>query len=382
MAFPDARLLLAPLGPWFETARRVLPWRCQDLDRPHPDPYAVLVAEAMLQQTQVATVSPYFQRWLERLPDLAALAAASEDEIHGLWAGLGYYRRARSLQAAARSIALQGWPDDLEGLLALPGLGPYTAAAVAAQAFQWPVAALDGNAFRVIARLLALEDDPRRQAEALRTWLAPALAAHGPSRLTQAVMELGATLCTPAPRCGACPLQDACAARLQGSQTRIPPVQPRAKVRLAHLRLLAIGSPQGWLLRPPAARGLLAGLWSWPTADPMDASLDPEGGHAAGARLLALEGAATPLLPFDVEGQALKGWVQVYTHRRETVRPLVAHIEARTAPAGMAWIEAARLEGLPMGRRDQRLREALASESGTPLEPEDREAIMNLLGTQ
>jgi A/G-specific adenine glycosylase len=369
MTFPDACQLLAPLGPWFDQGKRALPWRCPDLDRPHPDPYAVLVSEAMLQQTQVATVIPYFQRWLARLPDLAALAAASEDEIHGLWAGLGYYRRARSLQAAAKAIVLHGWPGDLEGLQALPGLGPYTAAAVAAQAFQWPTPALDGNAFRVLARLLALEDDPKRQAPALRAWLTPALAAHGPSRLTQAVMELGATLCAPAPKCGACPLQEVCAARLQGSQARIPPVQPRAQVREAQLRLLAIQSPLGWLLRPPGTRGLLAGLWSWPTV----AQVTSEG--AAG-----LEGAASPSTPYGVGGEVLKGWVQVYTHRRETIRPLVAQVQASPAPAGTVWVEAEKVAGLPMGRRDQRLREARACGKGTPLEAEDLACLMNLLG--
>ena len=209
MPWPDSALLLAPLAPWFEQVKRRLPWRAEDLDRPH-DPYAVLVSEIMLQQTQVATVIPYFQRWMLRFPDLAALAAAGADEVHGSWAGLGYYRRARNLQLAAGILAREGWPADLEGLLALPGLGPYTAAALAAQAFQWPTPALDGNAFRVTARLLALDGDPRRAAAELRAWLRPALAAHGPSRLTQAIMELGASLCAPQPHCSACPLQSAC----------------------------------------------------------------------------------------------------------------------------------------------------------------------------
>lgn len=350
MPFADATTLLAPLAPWFDAVRRPMPWRAGDLDAPHPDPYAVLVSEIMLQQTQVATVIPYFLRWMERFPDAAALAAGTEDEIHGLWAGLGYYRRARSLQGAARAIAERGFPRTLEGLLDLPGLGPYTAAAVAAQAFQLPTPALDGNAFRVAARVLALEDDPRRHAGALRDWLAPALAAHGPSRLTQAVMELGATVCTPVPRCASCPLQGACAARALGIQERIPPAQPRTKVTEVEIHLAAVESGRGWLLRPPGAKGLLAGLWSWPWA----------------GAVAEFQGAAEPATGYGIEGKEPAGWIQVYSHRRETVRPIVARVATEAAPPGLEWVAADRLSDLPMGRRDQRLRDAVDA-PGTPL---------------
>src|SRR5664279_2860038 len=190
MVWPSSTDLLAPLAPWFDRVRRALPWRALDLDLPHPDPYAVLVSELMLQQTQVATVIPYFTRWLEEFPTPQILAAAQNDAIHKAWEGLGYYRRARYLKAASDSVAAEGWPGDLEGLAGLPGLGPYTAAALGTIAFQWPTPALDGNAFRVLARLLLIEGDPRSWAAELRSWLAPALEAHGPSRLTQALMEL------------------------------------------------------------------------------------------------------------------------------------------------------------------------------------------------
>jgi len=350
MLFPDSRQLLAPLAPWFESVQRALPWRADDLDRPHPDPYAVLVSEVMLQQTQVATVIPYFQRWMARFPDLAALAAAGDDEIHSFWAGLGYYRRARNLRLAAGVLASQGWPADLEGLLALPGLGPYTAAALAAQAFQWPTPALDGNAFRVSARILALEGDPRRSAGDLRAWLAPALAAHGPSRLTQAIMELGATLCAPSPRCPECPLRDGCRARREGSAQRIPPALPRARPSEAELYLVAVSSPRGWLLRPPARTGLLAGLWSWPWAPAKEAAA----------------GAAEATIPYrTAEGRSWPGWVQLYTHLRQTVHPLAVALEtAPAAPPGLAWVPAPDLAGLPMGKRDQRLRDLLGRPAG------------------
>jgi A/G-specific adenine glycosylase len=366
MSFPDSKHLLAPLAPWFEQVKRSLPWRAEDLDRPQ-DPYAVLVSEVMLQQTQVATVIPYFQRWMARFPDLAALAAATEDEIHGLWAGLGYYRRARNLHLAAGILARQGWPTDLEGLMALPGLGPYTAAALAAQAFQWPTPALDGNAFRVTARLLALEGDPRRAAAELRVWLRPALAAHGPSRITQAIMELGATLCAPAPQCPACPLRGACQAHLQGSADRIPPALPRAKPKETELYLVAIGSPVGWLLRPPAQKGLLAGLWSWPWI-------------LAGT---AATGAAEGGIPYlAVQGRSWPGWVQVYTHLRQTIHPLALQLEAPCgAPEGLAWVAADALAALPMGKRDQRLWEHLAQPgSFLPWTAEDWGAALAVLG--
>jgi A/G-specific adenine glycosylase len=369
MPFPDSTALLAPLAPWFDRVKRSLPWRCEDLDRPHPDPYAVLVSELMLQQTQVATVVPYFLRWMARFPSLQALAEADEDAVHGLWAGLGYYRRARNLQAAARILAQRGWPQDLEGLLALPGLGPYTAAALAAQAFQWPTPALDGNAFRVGARLLALEGDPRRRAEELRRWLAPALAAHGPSRLTQAIMELGATRCAPVPDCLQCPLAQGCAARRLGLAERIPPALPRAKPKAVELFLVALASPSGWLLRPPAPSGLLAGLWSWP--------------WTAADAVLGQDQAAEPTVPYLAgDGRTWPGWVQVYTHRRETVHPLALRLEAApAAPRGLAWVPADALAALPMGNRDQRLRGLLGQPSLLPLgEPELAAARLVLAG--
>src|ERR1035438_2002580 len=229
MSWPASAEFLAPLAPWFDRVRRDLPWRALDLDAPHPDPYAVLVSELMLQQTQVATVIPYFTRWLTEFPDPRTLAEAPEDAVHKVWEGLGYYRRARFLKAAAVSVAAEGWPGDLDGLAQLPGLGPYTAAAVGSIAFQWPTPALDGNAFRVLARLLLIEGDPKARAADLRAWLVPALEAHGPSRTTQALMELGATVCAPSPTCTSCPLSERCSAHLAGRTGDIPPIAQRAK---------------------------------------------------------------------------------------------------------------------------------------------------------
>jgi len=346
MTFPPSQAMLAPLASWFAAQARDLPWRARDLDRPHPDPYAVLVSELMLQQTQVATVIPYFQRWLARFPDPAALAAATDDEVHKLWEGLGYYRRARYLKQAAEVLTEQGWPQDLSSL---PGLGPYTAAAVAAIAFLRPEPALDGNAFRVLARLLGLLDDPRRRAGELREWLRPALAAHGPSRITQGVMELGAMVCTPRPQCPRCPLAGTCEAWRRGLAESIPPPQERASVKILEAWLVAISAADHWLLLRPATRGLLAGLWRWPLLE------------ATATRLAAAEASAGYS---DWHFRTWKGWTQVYSHRKERVLPVALEAPGCfPAPPGMVWVPAAELAALPLGRRDLRLRDLLGQES-------------------
>lgn len=340
-------LILAPLPDWFSAKGRRLPWRAENLDLPHPNPYAVLVSEMMLQQTQVATVVPYFNRWMARFPDPRALSLAEDDAIHKLWEGLGYYRRVRFLKQAATFIAKAGWPEDLQGLQSLPGLGPYTAAAIAAIAFQRPEPALDGNAFRVLARLLGLQDEPRRHAAELREWLRPGLSALGPSRITQAVMELGATICAPRPDCGHCPLAASCEALRLGITDRIPPSLERSKVKTLDAWLVAIEAEGHWLLLQPAAKGLLAGLWRWPILEI--------------AQECAATTAAESHIPYlTSEYRTWKGWVQVYSHRKERVIPVAIKV-ARTfdAPLGGSWIPLAKLDTLPLGKRDQRLRDLL-----------------------
>lgn len=343
-----APVTLAPLPAWFAAKGRALPWRAGNLELPHPDPYAVLVSEMMLQQTQVATVVPYFTRWMSRFPDVLTLALAQDDEVHKHWEGLGYYRRVRFLKQTAIRLMERGWPRDLKGLLALPGLGPYTAAAIAAIAFQLPEPALDGNVFRVLARLLGLEGDPRRHGAYLRAWLRPALVTHGPSRLTQALMELGALLCSPQPACAECPLAASCEAFRQGSTDRIPPVRERPLVRTQDIWLMAIQAEGHWLLLKPAVRGLLAGLWRWPacekTAEPVSASV------AAEARVPHLA----------LEAKVWQGWSQLYSHRKERVTPIAIELPRLfSAPEGCAWIPGGSINALPLGKRDQRLRDLL-----------------------
>jgi len=345
--WPGASSLLAPLVDWFEVHRRVLPWRALDLDGLHPDPYGVLVSELMLQQTQVATVVPYFERWMAALPTARDLAEAQDQEVHKLWEGLGYYRRARFLKAAAKAIHQGGWPANLEGLLALPGLGPYTAAALASIAFQQPEPALDGNAFRVLARLLGIEEDPKPLATALRLWLRPALVAHGPSRMTQALMELGATHCGRKSQCESCPLRTRCRALALGRVEQIPPAAPKTKVRTLEITLVAVEAQGCYLVNRPSAEGLLAGLWSWTVL---------EGDHAD-SRVAE----ATSAYP---AGNTWPGWTQLYSHRREQVTPLLVRVEHPFSALGhQRWVTQQELQALPMGKRDQRLRERVLGDT-------------------
>lgn len=249
---------------WYGRHRRLLPWRAEPGER--AEGYRVWVSEIMLQQTRVATVIPYYRRFLERFPDPAALARAPEAEVLAAWSGLGYYRRARQLQAAATIIVERyggQFPLDAAAARALPGIGEYTAGAILSIAGGLRLAAVDGNGLRIACRLtrraLTLA-----QARALwAQWLAPRRA----GEFNQAVMDLGATVCTPrGPRCEACPLRRVCRSR-----DHVPAVRPRPAAR-------AVTADYGWLLgggkawlcqRSPAARQM-SGLWELPTATPSE----------------------------------------------------------------------------------------------------------------
>ena len=233
-----------PLLDWFQAHARTLPWRA---DR---EPYHVWLSEIMLQQTRVEAVRGYYARFLAAAPDVFALAALPEAQLLKLWEGLGYYNRARKAQECARVIAARGgvWPDTVEGLLALPGIGPYTAGAIASICFERPAAAVDGNVLRVCARVL--DDATPIDNAAHKTALTAALSACYPAGhcgdFTQALMELGATVCGPnrAPQCADCPIAALCLARAHGTASALPVKAPkRAK-------------------RPDS--GLLAGLWQLP----------------------------------------------------------------------------------------------------------------------
>ncbi len=276
---------------WYRAHHRKLPWRA-DPDGPPPPAYAVVVSELMLQQTRVDTVRDYFARWLRRWPGWADLASASEDEVLQQWTGLGYYRRARYLHAAAQAVCERHGgqlPSETAALQALPGLGPYTVGAVRSIAFGQPAALVDGNVARVLSRWLALPDDPSQGAGKKAVWeeaereLEPGLPAHSqPGTWNQALMELGATLCSPKdPQCMLCPVREGCEAQAQGLQRQIPPTRPKTKVLGVPARAVLLLRPgrEGptdpsedlVLLGRRGPTGRWAGLWEPPTAEGDDA---------------------------------------------------------------------------------------------------------------
>jgi A/G-specific adenine glycosylase len=250
---------------WYRRHRRDLPWRRT------ADPYAVWVSEIMLQQTRVETVIPYYHRFLERFPDIGALAAAPEQELLAAWAGLGYYSRVRNMQRAARRMVEGGgFPGEYEAIRLLPGIGDYTAAALASIAFGKPYAVLDGNVARVMARVTNDAGDIRAAPVRLRLRRAASefLDPVEPGTFNQALMELGATLCTPAePKCLVCPVRTFCEARQQGRERELP-VRPRpGERRVERVTLLIVergGSVLLW--RRPDGSARLAGFWELPEA--------------------------------------------------------------------------------------------------------------------
>jgi A/G-specific adenine glycosylase len=270
---------------WYRARRRDLPWRRTS------DPYAILVSEVMLQQTRVDVVVPYYGRWLTRFPTLRALAAADEEEVLAAWSGLGYYRRARNLYALAKTVAAGGTgggllPGDAAGLRELPGVGAYTAGAVASIAFGERVPCVDGNVVRVAARVLGLRGPDtaafRKRVEREASAWVPA---RSPGDWNQAVMELGATVCTPRnPRCGDCPLAASCVANAKGWQQRIP-AKAKAKAVAATPMRFALVQQEGkvLLVRNPD-KGLLAGLWMLP-GGPATAPLATHVAEQAGVRV-------------------------------------------------------------------------------------------------
>ena len=253
------------LLPWFAEHRRDLPWR---RDR---EPYHVWLSEIMLQQTRVEAVRGYYLRFLERLPDIAALASAPEDVLLKLWEGLGYYSRVRNLQKAAQCVMEQHdgeFPQELSAIRALPGIGDYTAGAIASICFEAPTAAVDGNVLRVILRLPACADSPAdvRVRRRIGEELSAVYPAGHCGDFTQALMELGATVCLPngAPQCGACPLRALCEAHAQGTELQFPTKPPKKPRRIEQRTVFVLQCGDRLAVCKRPARGLLAGLWQLP----------------------------------------------------------------------------------------------------------------------
>ena len=346
------------LAAWYDAGHRPLPWRA---DR---DPYRILVSEMMLVQTTVAAVIPFFGRFLARFPTVEALAAADEEAVLKAWEGLGYYRRARQLQAAAKAVVADhggAFPDDPEALRALPGVGRYIAGALLSFAFDRPAPIVEANTQRVLARWLAWGEELARPASQARLWRAAGrlVPAEAPGRFNQAFMELGASVCTPrAPSCLLCPVAADCRARVLGIQDTLP-------VRAAKLPPLAVAEACALVTRPDghllvvrrAAGGLWGGFWEFPTIHL--AGADPAGRSSGGPVELA-EGVRrlTGVLPrVGPAVQTLR--FGVTKHRVE----LTAY--AASAPGGdpepgpgldrAAWVGPAALTELSFGAAGRRL---------------------------
>jgi A/G-specific adenine glycosylase len=314
------RLLLA----WWDRGHRDLPWRAPQGE---VDPYRAWIAEVMLQQTRVETVVPYWNRFVERWPDLAALADADDAEVLAAWSGLGYYARCRNLLAAARAARARhgDLPADLEALRALPGFGPYTAGAVASIAFGIPAAAVDGNVARVLSRLFRVGGEPNspKVKRALAGLAAALVPERRPGDWNQALMDLGATVCTPRrPRCGACPLAGACEARAAGRVDDYPGRRRRRPPRTLHVAVARVERRGKLLLRRTPEGGLLPGLWGMP------AFVRRDGEGTVDALRRGLAGAG---LDADV-GEEVASLVRVLTHRRLVLEVRSCRLRGRKMP--------------------------------------------------
>ncbi len=257
---------------WYDANARILPWRTSPADRERgivPDPYRVWLSEVMLQQTTVAAVRAYFHRFTARWPTVQALAAAPDADVMGEWAGLGYYARARNLLACARAVVAHHnsqFPGTATALQTLPGIGPYTAAAIASIAFDEQATVVDGNVERVMARLYNIQTPLPAAKPALTTLAAALTPRNRPGDYAQAVMDLGATICTPRnPACGICPWQNLCEARAANTQTELPRKTPKPTKPTRTGTLWLARHPSGaWLTETRPERGLLGGMLGFP----------------------------------------------------------------------------------------------------------------------
>jgi A/G-specific adenine glycosylase len=326
---------------WYDRHRRRLPWRAPAGER--PDPYQVWLSEIMLQQTGVKTVGPYFLKFLARWPDVASLGRASQDDVLRMWAGLGYYSRARNLHACAVAVLRDhggAFPDTEEGLRQLPGIGPYTAAAIGAIAFDIRTMPVDGNIERVVSRLYAVQE-PLPQAKPRIQELAATLL--GPSRAgdsAQALMDLGSSICTPKkPACALCPLNDDCAARARGDQETFPRKAPKKSGELRRGAAFVVTRGDELLVRTRPEKGLLGGM----TEVPGSTWLAGQDDKAALKQAPALKGVARWHRKAGVV-------THVFTHFPLELAVHTATVPARTrAPDGMRWVPIATLadEALP-----------------------------------
>jgi A/G-specific adenine glycosylase len=376
-------LLLA----WFQRSARDLPWR-RTLD-----PYAIWVSEIMLQQTQVKTVIPYWTRWMKALPDIRSLARAPLDQVLKLWEGLGYYTRARNLQSAAQTVLDQFgglFPRAFSDVLSLPGIGRYTAGAICSIAFNQPTPILDGNVIRVLTRLFGVRGDPRekRVNEMLWTWAQEAVVraagialpnnpptassfgqtAGACSALNQALMELGALICTPKEaRCPECPLQHQCQALATGRVDQLPNLPSRPKATERRFIAFALEHRGRWLVHQRPAGQVNAHLWEFPSFE-----LEPTAALPDPARFL--EGQLRIANPIFAKMNPLSPIRHTITRYRMTVTPfhtqLLKPLQLRQETLPLVWRTAAEIEALALSSAHRKLWNHLVRRNGvTPAQP-------------
>lgn len=315
---------------WYDVHAREMPWRVMPIDRKagiRPDPYVVWLSEVMLQQTTVAAVRDYHQKFTRLWPTVGDLAAATDADVMAAWAGLGYYARARNLLKCARAVVADhggAFPQTYSALVTLPGIGPYTAAAISAIAFDEPSTVLDGNVERVMSRLYN-DDTPLPAAKPVfMAYAEQHTSQDRPGDYAQAVMDLGATICTPKnPACGICPVRDPCAARIAGTQTELPKKTPKKPKPTRHgTAYIARRADGAWLLETRPDKGLLGGMLGWPSTEWGD---DP-----------------TPDAPIEAQWQTLNDVaLHTFTHFHLVLTVQTAWLPQSAAPTRGHFITAA-----------------------------------------
>lgn len=342
---------------WYEQNKRSLPWR------DHPDPYHIWVSEIMAQQTRLETVIPYYQRWLQRFPDIRSLAQADQNEVLHLWEGLGYYSRARNLHAAAQQV-LEKYdgrlPSNLEQLIALPGIGRYTAGAITSLAFGQDQPLVDGNVKRVLSRIYNLQEAVDTGAGEKQVWaLARQLLPPGRAAdFNQALMDLGAMVCLPRnPRCDVCPLADDCQANQLGLQEELPHRKPKVEVPHHTVTGAVIRQGDRVLIAQRPADGLLGGMWEFPGGKQEDGESLPA----------CLQREIMEELGVKVEVGAMLGTFRhAYTHFKVTLHAFDCRLNGgQPQPLeaqALVWVELPQLANYPMGKIDRQIAEKLLQE--------------------
>jgi A/G-specific adenine glycosylase len=352
--------LAARLLDWYRLQGRSLPWRG------HPDPYAVWVSEIMLQQTRVETVIPYFEKWMRLFPSIKDLASASEQEVLNAWEGLGYYSRARNLHKAAQLVVARyagELPSDLKSLRGLPGIGRYTAGAIASIAFNRDEPTLDGNLRRVFARLFDVSEpaDAPAGKEILWKLAAEHLPPGQAGDYNQALMDLGATICLPRkPRCLLCPLMELCQARANGTQEGRPVLKPKKETPhythaagVVFRQAGAIVQSEVLLAKRPS-KGLLGGMWEFPN------------GRVNGNPAEELESALEAGYGLRIRGGEALGTIEhAYTHFRVTVHTFRCELVSISGEKSLKWVKLEALEEYPMGKIDRQIARVLGGQART-----------------